>query len=69
MLANPNIAKLDALGLSAMAASVADQLERPGPWDDSEVLEHNMPPQGVTLHWESVLAVPCLRARGVMAGA
>jgi DNA replication protein DnaC len=32
MLVAPTIAKLEALGLSAMAAGLIDQLERPGPW-------------------------------------
>lgn len=31
MLVNPTIAKLEALGLGAMAAGLVDQLERPGP--------------------------------------
>lgn len=34
MLVNPTIAKLEALGLSAMAAALADQAERPGPWSE-----------------------------------
>ena len=32
MLPNPTIAKLEALGLGAMAAALADQLATPGPW-------------------------------------
>lgn len=32
MLANATIAKLEALGLNAMAATLAEQLGRPGPW-------------------------------------
>src|SRR3982074_1726606 len=32
MLANPTIAKLQALGLGAMAVALADQLATPGPW-------------------------------------
>ena len=32
MLVNATIAKLEALGLSAMAAGLADQADRPGPW-------------------------------------
>lgn len=34
MLLNPTIAKLEALGLGAMAAGLADQAERPGPWSE-----------------------------------
>ncbi|MGH9124316.1 MAG: IS21-like element helper ATPase IstB [Acidimicrobiales bacterium] len=34
MLANPTIDKLHALGLSAMAAGLADQLATPGPWSE-----------------------------------
>jgi len=34
MLINPTIAKLQALGLSAMAAVLADQAATPGPWDE-----------------------------------
>lgn len=34
MLLNPTIAKLEALGLGAMAAGLADQIERPGPWSE-----------------------------------
>jgi DNA replication protein DnaC len=34
VLVNPTIAKLEALGLSAMAAALADQAERPGPWTE-----------------------------------
>ena len=32
MLINPTITKLQALGLGAMAAALADQLAIPGPW-------------------------------------
>jgi DNA replication protein DnaC len=34
MLVNATIAKLEALGLSAMAAGLADQTDRPGPWTE-----------------------------------
>lgn len=34
MLANPTIAKLEALGLPAMAAALTDQLAIPGPWNE-----------------------------------
>lgn len=34
MLLNPTIAKLEALGLGAMAAGLARQLETPGPWSE-----------------------------------
>jgi DNA replication protein DnaC len=34
VFANPTIAKLDALGLAAMAAALADQLAIPGPWNE-----------------------------------
>ena len=34
MLLNATIAKLEALGLGAMAAGLADQSERPGPWTE-----------------------------------
>lgn len=34
MLANPTIAKLETIGLTAMAAGLADQLAAPGPWND-----------------------------------
>jgi DNA replication protein DnaC len=34
MLVNATIAKLEALGLSAMAAGLADQTDRPGPWSE-----------------------------------
>ncbi len=34
MLVNATIAKLEALGLSAMAAGLADQADRPGPWSE-----------------------------------
>lgn len=34
MLVAPTIAKLEALGLGAMAAALVDQLEAPGPWNE-----------------------------------
>ena len=34
MLVNATVSKLAALGLSAMAAGLADQLEAPGPWSE-----------------------------------
>ena len=34
MFANPTIAKLEALGLPAMAAALYDQLATPGPWNE-----------------------------------
>ncbi|MGH7744539.1 MAG: IS21-like element helper ATPase IstB [Candidatus Dormibacteria bacterium] len=34
MLAGPTIAKLQAIGCSAMAAALSDQLATPGPWSD-----------------------------------
>jgi IstB-like ATP binding protein len=34
MLVNPTISKLENLGLGAMAAGLADQLETPGPWSE-----------------------------------
>ena len=34
MFANPTIAKLEALGLPAMAAALADQVAVPGPWNE-----------------------------------
>jgi DNA replication protein DnaC len=34
MLVNQTISKLEALGLSAMAAGMAEQLEMPGPWSE-----------------------------------
>lgn len=34
MLINPTIAKLQALGLGAMASALADQLATPGPWGE-----------------------------------
>ncbi len=34
MMINPTIAKLQALGLGAMAAALADQLATPGPWGE-----------------------------------
>ena len=34
MLLNVTISKLEALGLSAMAAGLADQSDRPGPWSE-----------------------------------
>lgn len=34
MLTNPTITKLQEIGLSAMAAALADQLATPGPWND-----------------------------------
>lgn len=34
MLTNPTIAKLEHLGLAAMAAALADQLAVPGPWNE-----------------------------------
>jgi DNA replication protein DnaC len=34
MLVNATIAELEALGLSAIAAGLADQMERPGPWSE-----------------------------------
>ena len=34
VFANPTIAKLEDLGLSAMAAALADQLATPGPWNE-----------------------------------
>ncbi|MGH8922801.1 MAG: ATP-binding protein, partial [Actinomycetes bacterium] len=34
MLVNVTISKLEALGLGAMAAGLADQMDRPGPWSE-----------------------------------
>jgi DNA replication protein DnaC len=34
VLVNPTLSKLEALGLSAMAAGLAEQMERPGPWSE-----------------------------------
>ncbi|MDQ3306593.1 MAG: ATP-binding protein, partial [Actinomycetota bacterium] len=34
VFANPTIAKLEALGLPAMAAALADQVAVPGPWNE-----------------------------------